>query len=63
MKYEYRTITISNKFDDIKINTLFDKGWEYVDSVAQVVSTGATIGDEGFILVFLRREKLENVSL
>jgi len=62
MEYEYKSIlltyssSIEEKHSQL-LNEYFAKGWEYVDSISQPISTGTQYEAKGGIIVILKKKK------
>jgi hypothetical protein len=59
MKFIYKTIRIESSKDLDNLNNLYDEGWEFVDSVAQIISSagGGGAASIGYIYFTLRKQK------
>lgn len=62
MEYEYKSILFGcdkwvNETHSQILNDHFQKGWEYVDSISQCVSTGTQYEIRGTVIVILRKKK------
>jgi hypothetical protein len=63
MKYEYKVVTLCGwdeslqRSDMEKLNTWFEKGWEYAETLQQRISTGSSSARYPAVGVILRKEK------
>lgn len=62
MEYEYKSILLENdkRINEVHnqiLNDHFAKGWEYVDSICQPVSTGNQCESRGNIIIIFRKKK------
>ncbi len=65
MAYEYKSIIVADyneilgKENTVELNEYFDEGWEYVDGIAQSVTTGTSYSKKGTVMIILK--KLKNI--
>lgn len=50
--YKYKTIAVSNSEDLKYLNTFYDDGWEFINSVAPFTTSGFT----GYVYFTIRKQ-------
>lgn len=66
-KFEYKAIRLGDpaiNTDHVEdLNDRFDSGWEFHETITQQVATGSTCYLRGAVIIILKREKDNGISV
>lgn len=69
MEYEYKSVILVPENDEMstthssRLNDYFNQGWEYVDSIKQVISSGSqSYTRRGTVMIILKK-KTETLNI